>query len=259
MSAADQAGERAQERPSPYDMVFGHELFGDRYFPAIAEEAAERGIDTWHPERFAQLKEVVGLLRRLMPAELAADGSDGLAAGFAAQYVRLLYQAFHFWLADCPHYEIGEERLRAMLEAGAVTAAPPPVRAGYVRLPRHLVWGRTEAGAAAEPVDGFFWTSTAARSAALEAGRLDVLLALGVRAGRGGFSIVDAGLDLEEHPAHAWQGVNVREAGRDFENILPGGELDGLYGVVSAGEALKLAAGCFALLEPGKATEPHHG
>jgi hypothetical protein len=241
------AQEGDEKRPSPYALVFDHPLFREQCFPEISQEAAERGIDTFHPERFAQLGEVVALLRRLMPPELAVEGSDGFAAGFAAQYVRLLYHAYHFWLTDASETAVAEAPLRAALGDDAPLLAAPPARAGYVRLPRHIVWSRTEAEATPEPVDGFFWTCDEA-ALGLDAGRLDVLLALGVRAGRAGFSIIDAGVDLEEEPARGWSAA-ARASGADFENILPGGELTALIGVTSAGEALKLAACCFALLK----------
>jgi hypothetical protein len=40
-----------------------------------------------------------------------------------------------------------------------------------------------------------------------------------------------------------------RADGTDFDNILPGGDIDGLFGLTSAAEAVKLAALCLRWLE----------
>jgi hypothetical protein len=48
--------------------------------------------------------------------------------------------------------------------------------------------------------------------------------------------------------ARAWAVERAREGGEDFATTLPGGELDGLYSVVTVAEALKLAARAFAYM-----------
>jgi hypothetical protein len=87
-------------------------------------------------------------------------------------------------------------------------------------------------------VDGFFWT-------AATDGTLHLLLAVGIREGRPGLAVVPvAEAPLSE--AASWLAARVRAEGEDFRTTLPGGELEGLYSLTAAGEALKLAARLFA-------------
>ena len=79
---------------------------------------------------------------------------------------------------------------------------------------------------------------------------LHVLIALGVRPDRPGFSVVPASgvLDREPH----WAEIDAREQGADFETTLPGGELDRLYSIENAAELLKLTSLCFWELDPAR-------
>ncbi len=76
-----------------------------------------------------------------------------------------------------------------------------------------------------------------------------MLLALGVRAGRPGLSVIPASVAFAR-PAD-WLHEAARTEGADFANVLPGGELRGLHAVVSAAEVLKLAARVFWLMSAG--------
>lgn len=90
----------------------------------------------------------------------------------------------------------------------------------------------------AEPVDGIFWARSAGET-------LSLLVALGVRGDRPGISVVS----LPPVPladARGWLTASVRDEGEDFRTTLPGGELDGLYSIVTLGEALKLTARALA-------------
>ena len=120
-----------------------------------------------------------------------------------------------------------------------------PSSSGYLLLPRNLVWAEPAPGLTPEPVDGFFWTRTGAED---EPDRLHVLLVLGVRPDRAGFSVVPATgvLDTESH----WAEIDARPEGTDFETNLPGGEMDELYSIETAAEVLKLASLCFWMLDP---------
>ena len=104
-----------------------------------------------------------------------------------------------------------------------------------MQLPRNLFWARPDPAGAAEPLDGFFWTLGS---------RFDVLLALGVRPRRPGFTAIPVGVALDTPGAGDWADRKARAEGDDFANILPGGELNGLLGVTTPGEALRLAALC---------------
>jgi hypothetical protein len=66
------------------------------------------------------------------------------------------------------------------------------------------------------------------------------MLVLGMRADRPGFGTIAVGTDLVAAPLGHWADADARPEGRDFENILPGGELRRLYGLVTEGEALRL-------------------
>lgn len=261
------------DRQDPYQLVFGAESMDDRLFPPIAEEAQARGLPLDDPDRFLFLSSVGRLLQAIAggggygedtgsgaPAEAAGSGEQGdEAAGGAGeggdedrealrQYGRLLFHAFHFWRAGKPVHALGEEKLRWLLDdvtsVGDWSLATPSA-AGYLRLPRNLVWAAPAANLQPEAADGFFWTHV---RPADEPARLHVLLALGVRPDRPGFSVVPATgvLDHERH----WAEVDARAGGRDFETTLPGGELDRLYSITSAAELLKLGSLCFWELDP---------
>ena len=110
-----------------------------------------------------------------------------------------------------------------------------------------LVWAAPAPNLRPEPADGFFWSWVEPDD---EPPRLHVLLALGVRPDRAGFSVVPTTgiLDREPH----WAEVEGRPDGTDFETTLPGGELDRLYSVQTAAELLKLASLCFWELDPAR-------
>ncbi len=249
------------ERQDPYDLVFGAEAMDDRLFPPIAEEAEARAVPLDDPDRFLFLSSVGRLLQAIAGAR-PYEGAEGEAPGEGAgaapgddeerealrQYGRLLFHAFHFWRAHKPRYEVDEEKVRRLV--GEVTAVgrwslTPPSASGYLRLPRHLVWAAPAASLRPEPADGFFWTYVDPED---EPARLHVLLALGVRPDRAGFSVVPATgvLDDESH----WAGLDARPGGVDFEATMPGGELDELYSIESAAELLKLTSLCFWELDP---------
>ena len=71
-----------------------------------------------------------------------------------------------------------------------------------------------------------------------------------MRGERPGLSVV-ALSDLPLSEACDWSGLPAREEGGDFSSSIPGSELEGLYELCSAGEALKLAARVLWRLECG--------
>jgi hypothetical protein len=234
-------------RVDPFTLVFAHPLFLEELFPGIHEEAVARGVRTAHPETFVRLQAVGDVLDRLVPPDPA--GVTGAAAAELAEHGRLLYQAYHYWCYGGRVYPMDGERARSLL-AGTTPRGDAPLRvpapAGYVQLPANLVWARIDESLPAEPADGFFWTMAGIDSAETPPyDRLDVLLALGVRPGRAGFSIVAAGATLPDGGGVPWEAEPARSMGQDFENVLPGGELGGLFSVTTSGEALKLASRWF--------------
>ena len=175
-------------------------------------------------------------------------GGTGPSDDALTQYGRLLYHAFHYWREQKPTRRVDEDGLRWLLDE--VTSVGDwtlntPTGSGYLQLPRNVVWAEPAPGLTPEPVDGFFWRYTEPED---EPAHLHVLLVLGVRPDRAGFSVVPATgvLDTERH----WAEVDARPDGTDFETKLPGGDMDALYSVENAAEVLKLASLCFWKLDP---------
>ncbi|MEJ2216070.1 MAG: hypothetical protein P8099_05590 [Gemmatimonadota bacterium] len=250
-------------RETPYELVFGPETFEETLFPSIRDEVEERDVDAADPERFVFLTSVGRLLRMIAgDVPSPAAGPDAEAVGRAAdaaearqaadtavrEHGHLLFQAYNFWTHGCQLFLLEPEALAAVL---AVTGADDaelraPHPAGYVQLPRHRVWARA-AGPQPEPVDGVFWTMSSEREDG--PARLDLLLVLGMRPDRAGFSVVPVGATLEADGRPGDWSTNARPDGDDFANTLPGGELEELVSLETQAEALKLMALLFRYLE----------
>jgi hypothetical protein len=212
----------------------------------------------------------------------AADALPETAYALAS----LLFQAVRFQRAGRPLYLLATEAARTLTGARfeprrrAAGLVQPPAPAGYLQLPRHLVWTEaapplTSAGTGAggaglvpgrgapgrmssssareqqraaggpESVDGVFWSLS----------RTDVLHALpisGLLPDRPGFAALPLpGAPLSDAPL--WLDATARPSGPDFASALPGGELDELYAIQTAGEVLKLLARFFVLTRHGGA------
>lgn len=197
---------------------------------------------------------------RRTPYELAfpdaGPGGGALPPGAAPlrDYGVLAFHAVPFQREGCVVLLLDTALCRALAGSWDGGGAPvPPAPAGYVQLPRQLFWARALGDAPPEPVDGFFWTVAAGEV-------LHLLLVAGMRDGRPGLSVVPvAEAPLADAPT--WLHAAVREEGTDFATTLPGGELQGLYSLTAAGEALKLAARLFAHLSatPGAARAGDRG
>ncbi len=238
------------ERQDPYELVFGAESMDERLFPPIAEEAEAREQPLTDPDRFVFLSSVGKLLQAIAGSEPYAGGETPREEDREAvrQYGRLLFHAFHFWRGGKVRTEVGEERLRWLLDDVTTVGdweLRTPAAAGYLRLPRHLVWAAPAPDLPPEPVDGLFWMHDRPDD---DLARLHVLLTLGVRSDRAGFSVIPA-TGILDHERH-WAEVEGRPDGTDFETTLPGGEMDRLYSIESAAEALKLASLAFWELDP---------
>lgn len=240
-----------QERQDPYTLVFGAESMDERLFPPIAEEAEARDQPLEDPDRFLFLSSVGKLLQAIAGTAPYDADEPGPAEGqkeAVRQYGRLLFHAFHFWRAHKTRVELAQDRVRWLLRdvtsVGDWTLRPPAA-AGYLSLPRNLIWAAPAPDLQPEPVDGFFWMLAEPGD---EPARLHVLLALGVRPDRAGFSVVPATGILDDEPH--WADVDARPGGVDFETTLPGGDLDELYSIESAAEVLKLASRAFWELDP---------
>lgn len=235
--------EEQTDRPTPYALVFDAPAFQDDFFPRIAADEQQFGAVT-DTTSFLRLDSAQELLEAVLPEEAtgpaAAPGRapSGASAFVVDRYAALLFVAFRYWQAGRPLHAFDETVVRSLL------AAPPAVHgwtladspaSGYVQLPRNIVWSLVDEGEPPEPVDGFFWARTADAPATLI-----VVLALGVRAGRPGFSVLDASAPIP--PAGHFADADGRTD--DFVNFLPGGELQQLHGVRTPAEALRMASLC---------------
>lgn len=214
------------ERVHPYEMAFALPEIEGTAFPAIRDEAEERGIDTSDYERVLLLESMGELMRSLLP--------PGAATPAFAQFGAIVTHAFHYWIEGKRTFAIDEAGTRSLIdgmgEIGDWKLAMDP-RAAYVQLPRNLIFSRVDEAAQAEAVDGFFYI--------LDKNRLDALLVLGVVPNRAGFSIIHAVGNPDDESAGHFGDVQARAEGLDFENVLPGGS-GRLYAITNAMEALKL-------------------
>ena len=100
-----------------------------------------------------------------------------------------------------------------------------------------------------EPVDGLFWTLATAGEAGGSPARLDLLVALGMRPGRPGLSVIPVAEPLAGRSLADLALARARPDGNDFANVLPGGELDGLFALTTPTEVLKLFALVWSYVE----------
>jgi len=226
-------------RQTPWALVFDAPFFLEDHFPRITAEADMRGDPVADQSSLFALPAGRALLDAVLPDEVrgpaAAPGraASGASAFAVDRYAALLFAAYRFWREGAVEYTCDEATVRALLEHGtapadwSLTHAPG---SGYVVLPRNLVWSRVEEDAPAEPLDGFFWVRSG--------DELTVVAALGVRAGRGGFSVLDAAAPVPGAGHFAAD----PPAEDEFENFLPGGEIQKLFGVRTSEALLRFAS-----------------
>lgn len=233
----------SSERIQPYDLAFAGTPFEREHFPLIQEDAEVRTARTAEPAEFLMAAPVGAVLRDMLEDE------DGTAA---EQFGPLLYQGYHFWHFDRQVFPIEETQLRTLLDEPTPIGdwtLTPPAPAGYLQLPRNLVWSRIEDDARPEPVDGIFWTMVGTEEpAAPPFTRIDLLVVLGLLPGRPGFSVIPISAELPAAEPGHFGDIAAREDGVDFRNVLPGGELQNLYALVNQAEVLKLVSRAFRQL-----------
>jgi hypothetical protein len=228
----------AKHRSDPYSLVFDAE-FENLHFQAIASEAEQRGLNTWQPEQFMLLHAVAEPLR----ATVATEGASAVE-----QFGPLLFQAYHYWRFQKSLVTVSEPLFRHV-----ATDFPPigqwevvPLyAAGYLQLPRNLLWARIAEDAQPEAVDGIFWTMVGTGEPLVPPfTRADLLVVLGLIPGRPGYSVIPLSAELEEPQGH-WGDEQARTNSPDFANNLPGGELQQLHALETAGEVWKLVSRLF--------------
>ena len=223
---------------TPYELAFGEEGFEERIFPQIQEEAEGLGEDPARRERFAFLTRAGEAIRDIVPYGGEPEAVE--------EYRALFYQAFNFWRFGRRTYVLDAAVARYLVEAAPALSGwnlrlPHPCV--YVQLPPKLFWASIATDVPPEPVDGFFATVARGEDPIGPAYQdLHVLMVLGVRRGRAGFSVIPFDTEVGPGIPATWAETPGREGASDFENILPGGEMAGLYSILTNTEALKLLA-----------------
>ena len=223
---------------TPYELAFGEAGYEMTTFPAILAEAEEQGVDPSDSDRFSFLTVGAEAIRDVVPTDASPDALE--------HYRTLLYQAFNFWRFGRRFYVLEPPVVRYLVEAAPELAGwelTLPQRSVYVQLPANLFWASVDPQAAPEPVDGFFVSCSEQRDPRGEPYEiLDVLMVLGIRRDRAGFSMASFSSEVGKGIAAVWAETPGRDVGCDFENVLPGGEISGLYSILTVSEALKLIA-----------------
>ena len=225
-------------RMTPYELAFMHGDLETRVFPAIRDEAEAVGADSTRRDRFMFLAAGGGAIREIVPVGAPQDMLD--------EYRALFYHAFNFWQFGRRLYLLEPAVARYLVESAPRLGewdftAPHPSQ--YLQLPSNLFWASIGVDVPPEPVDGFFVTVSRDQDPLGEPFQdLQVLMVLGIRRARAGFSVI--ALDTEVGPGipAPWRDAPGREEGADFQNVLPGGEMAGLYSILTTAEALKLVA-----------------
>jgi hypothetical protein len=221
----------AYARRTPYELSLPSLQFGEERFARVAEEAEAQGFPGHLTDirSFSLLAEVGAILREIRTPDDPPE--------LIQQYGMLMFHAFHFWQNGFPLFLVSLDAARRAVEADGVESLElPSSGSAYLQLPQHLFWVGEEgedSAAAPESLDGIFVTWTG--------GNLIAMVVAGVSSQRSGVIAMPLPpvriSDLSDIV-----GEIAREGTDDFSTSLPGAEIDGLYGVDSAGEALKLVA-----------------
>ena len=225
-------------RLTPYELAFGEPVFEQRTFPDILAEAEAHAIDPAEQDRFSFLTVGSDLLREVVPPDAPPEALE--------EYRALLFHAFNFWRFGKRVFLLEPVVARYLVEAPPALgpwefALPHP--SIYLQLPPNLFWASTSPETTPEPVDGI-WALIVSEDDPLGEPyqRLEVLMVLGIRRERAGFSVVGFNTEVGPGIAKVWTETPGREKAGDFENILPGGEIAGLYSILTTTEVLKLLA-----------------
>jgi hypothetical protein len=207
----------APGRETPFTLVMG--TIAPGRFPALREGIAAAARDPRDRDAFLMVREVVELLREIVPDEGLGEGIGTMAA--------FLHHTYLYWLDGEPTSPVDEAALEFVLR-GAELPAPPagtgPSR--YIQLPPLRVWAIPVEGGPAEPLDGWF--------AFRNGNGLSVLAIFGLHPGRAGFTAVEVGGVRPTHLERA-------DGSALFAGALPGAERAGLASILGAEELLELA------------------
>ena len=232
--AADAAG---AARLTPYELAFLEGDFETRVFPMIQDEADGRGEDPARRERFVFLGTGGDAIRDIVPPEAPAEMLE--------EYRALFYHAFNFWRFGRRLYVLDAAVARYLVEGAPQLEEwefAAPYDSLYIQLPPNLFWASIGTDVPPEPVDGFFVTLSRERDPlGIPFTDVQALMVLGIHRLRAGFSVVPFETEVGDGIPPVWAEPG-RDQGRDFENVLPGGDMAGLYSILTTAEALKLVA-----------------
>lgn len=235
-------GARTAEGPStarltPYELAFLEGDFESRVFPTIQEEAEARGEEPARRERFAFLAAGGEAIRDIIPPDAPPEMLE--------EYRALFYHAFNFWRFGRRLYVLEPAVARYLVEGAPRLAdweLSAPFDSLYIQLPPNLFWASIGTDVPPEPVDGFFVTVARERDPlGLPFVDVQVLMVLGIHRLRAGFSVIAFDTEAGQGIPPVWAEPG-RDQGRDFENVLPGGDIAGLYSILTTAEAFKLVA-----------------
>jgi hypothetical protein len=215
-------------RITPYEMFL--EPLEAVAFPAIRDEAEQRGTDTRRRDRFVLLGHVGATLKDFVTDDADPDSIE--------EYGEFLYHGYQFWEFGCRLYVFSEDATAELTEpeydVGSWTFAGPP--ASYFQFPYQRLWARVEAEAPYEPVDGCFVVVDDTAPAPEAGAHLRIQLVLGLRMDRPGVSLVSYRTDLPPNEVRELARGPWREAGAPFASAIPGGDRKGYRTLATTSE-----------------------
>lgn len=220
-------------RPTPFDVAFGPQA--DERFPRIRQSLAATGRDPHDLDAFVLDREVVTLLRELVPEEGVGQAIE--------QHIALLHHSYLYWAEGGWLVQLNRARAQRLLApeaSGSGNPAPAGLpRAAYLQFPERMVWAALGDGEPHQPLDGLFVRSW-------PEGGYFVLGVFSIHPSHEGFTVVEA----DGHSA----GPPMREDGTElFSPVLPGGAAAGLFSIVGGEELIELAARTRPLLQEAQA------
>jgi hypothetical protein len=231
------AAEGVAARLTPYELAFLEGDFESRVFPLIQDEAEARREDPARLDRFVYLAAGGEAIRDIIPPEAPPEMLE--------EYRALFYHAFNFWRFGRRLYVLEPPVARYLVEAAPRLEDwefSAPYDNLYIQLPPNLFWASINTDVPPEPVDGFFVTVARDRDPlGVPFMDVQVVMVLGIHRLRAGFSVIAFDTEAGQGIPPVWAEAG-REQGSDFENVLPGGDIAGLYSILTTSEALKLVA-----------------